>query len=797
MTTKMSARAAGIAVLSCLTGWSAANAQYATHYWDGSNTTSWATADNWRNLAMAPTGVTASVRLEIRGVGAPELIYDAANGDTVYNTAGTGNPRSLLIYPGGALRITGGLFETRGTMADIVCVNAGAAHMVIDGGTFVRTNEISGSQLLIGYGSGANATFTVSNGWARIRQLEMGNNSGTATGAVFASGGTLEVGSFVKGAGVGTFFFDGGVVRASQDNADWLGSGLPVRITGNGAAIDTAGHSVGINRYLINSNGAGGLTVYGGGVLTIGAGANNSYAGPTAISNATLRLGANSGIPNGAGKGNVVLADGGMLDLGGYGDTVNGLAGGGLVDNTLDVGSYNLTLGDGDASAVFTGRVQNTSGIVNLFKIGSGSQTLGGGNAYDGTTTVNGGELRIAHPNALGTTAGGTIVNNNSRLVLEGGCTVVGEALALVGNGGNSFGALQSASGLNEWRGDVTLGADMTRIGADAAATLVVSGAIGDGGAGHGLRIRNPDAAGTAVVELSGANTWGGGTEIWHGILRLAGGNDRLPTTTAVQLGFGASGFSLAGQLDLNGQDQEIAGLSVNPNVTEDALKARQVITNSAAATTSTLTVSNIADCTFPGLLVAGAGTVALTKQGTGILTLEGDNTYEGPTVVEGGELRINGTQTGAGLITVNNGTLGGRGTVGPVTVNSGGTLAPGESIGTFTVNGDLSLAGTLHVEVDGTGLGSVDLLNVSGLLDISAATVKFQALTALDDVYVFAAYGSLNGSQFSSVVNLPSGYAIDYAYAGNQIALIPEPASLWLMAGLLAVAWIRRRMRG
>ena len=67
------------------------------------------------------------------------------------------------------------------------------------------------------------------------------------------------------------------------------------------------------------------------------------------------------------------------------------------------------------------------------------------------------------------------------------------------------------------------------------------------------------------------------------------------------------------------------------------------------------------------------------------------------------------------------------------------------------------------------------------------------------DPAYVFASYGSLTGSQFASVVDLPSGYQIDYAYQGNSIALIPvpEPATLALAAisGGLALA-LRRRAR-
>ena len=68
--------------------------------------------------------------------------------------------------------------------------------------------------------------------------------------------------------------------------------------------------------------------------------------------------------------------------------------------------------------------------------------------------------------------------------------------------------------------------------------------------------------------------------------------------------------------------------------------------------------------------------TASLTKRGPGTLILTGDNTYEGPTTVEGGKLSVNGSQ--AGSIDVKGGTLGGTGSVaGGIDVDSG-TLQPG-----------------------------------------------------------------------------------------------------------------------
>jgi hypothetical protein len=106
-------------------------------------------------------------------------------------------------------------------------------------------------------------------------------------------------------------------------------------------------------------------------------------------------------------------------------------------------------------------------------------------------------------------------------------------------------------------------------------------------------------------------------------------------------------------------------------------------------------------------------------------------------------------------------------------------------------------LAGALRVDFDGTGIDVLD--NTGSSLDIGAGTVDFDATAGLtDQAYIFAKYGSLLGSSFASVQDLPSGYTIDYNYlGGNQIALvaIPEPSGLILLgAGCLALTTRRRR---
>jgi autotransporter-associated beta strand protein len=149
-------------------------------------------------------------------------------------------------------------------------------------------------------------------------------------------------------------------------------------------------------------------------------------------------------------------------------------------------------------------------------------------------------------------------------------------------------------------------------------------------------------------------------------------------------------------------------------------------------------------------------GSGSLTKSGAGTLTLTGTNTYSGATTVSGGTLAMNGSLTNSAVTVNSGGTLGGSGNIsGAMMVNSGGTLAPGNSPGLLTVGsltldadsllnfelgdpagvagtdsdlvavtGNLTLAGKLQVTpLTGFGAGSYRLFNYGGTLTDNGAT--------------------------------------------------------------------------
>ena len=515
-----------------------------------------------------------------------------------------------------------------------------------------------------------------------------------------------------------------------------LGSGVPEfsgELVLSGSATLTGSRTLDVRSPVVlsgpigESGGSHGLTKSGDGMLTLSG--QSTYSGATTISSGTLLLagGANR-LP--AGGGVVVNGVTAVLDLGGQSQSVAGnvtVAGNGLITNgTLTTLAADFTpgVGTGEIAAVLAGDVglvKNTTGVL----------TLSGHNLYTGTTTVSGGVLRVASGLALGGTTAGTVVTSGNRLELAGGVVVTGESLAIAGNGGNNNGALQSQSGDNTWAGPIVLSAASTRIGGLLGTTLRVSGEI----SGTGPLIMRPEGSvtSTAVIELSGANTYSGGTVVYAGTLRLAGGDDRLPTTGGLTIGL--AGNVLYGSVDLGGFNQTVAGLS-----SLGSNQPLQVIGNSSTTADSTLRVNlGSGTNTFAGQLIdtigAGTRTFALTKAGSGTLVLSGtQNTFSGDTLLEGGVLRITDglalqhstLHTGSGsagsiqFSGFTSGTLGGlRGSNNLVLSNTSGAalaLTVGGNGRSTVFSGELSGGGSLTK----TGSGS---LTLAGLNTYAGAT--------------------------------------------------------------------------
>jgi autotransporter-associated beta strand protein/probable HAF family extracellular repeat protein len=199
------------------------------------------------------------------------------------------------------------------------------------------------------------------------------------------------------------------------------------------------------------------------------------------------------------------------------------------------------------------------------------------------------------------------------------------------------------------------------------------------------------------------------------------------------------------------------------------------VVTNSGPGAATLRAGSDNSSTIFIGTITDGAGPTALIKEGTGTLTLSGANSYTGPTSVNAGTLSVNGSIASSSLTIVNSGaTLVGNGIIGNTTIN-GGTLSPGNSIGTLTVQGNLvfTAASSYMVEVSPS---NADRTNVTGTATLGTATVSanFAAGTYVAKQYTIVSAGGGVIGTFGPLVNtnLPSGFRSSLSYDSGHAYL-------------------------
>jgi len=224
--------------------------------------------------------------------------------------------------------------------------------------------------------------------------------------------------------------------------------------------------------------------------------------------------------------------------------------------------------------------------------------------------------------------------------------------------------------------------------------------------------------------------------------------DDQRPTSVPTDLpdGYPADQFSAGGvgygviyiAVDANGnavQTQFGPGdpyLPVGPT-TEDNQKQF-----GAVRMTNTITISdNLVVTPFPNatpvingtdysaIAIDVLGTGSITVRGGGTLTMNGNSTYSGPTTVEtGSTLIVNGSLTSD--VTIESGAShGGSGSVGSLTLQAGSTLAPGNSIGTIHVGGDLTFASGAFFETEIDPTGTTDLIEVQGAANLNGGSLQ------------------------------------------------------------------------
>jgi fibronectin-binding autotransporter adhesin len=358
-------------------------------------------------------------------------------------------------------------------------------------------------------------------------------------------------------------------------------------------------------------------------------------------------------------------------------------------------------------------------GATDLTKSGVGTITLATNNTYSGTTTINGGTVQIGNGGTAGSLGTGPVVNNSNLTFNRSDAVSVANNISGTGvvqqsgtgvttltgtntySGGTSItsGTIQVAA--NEKLGDVagaltfsggtlnttatfstargtTLNGTGGTFNVDPTTTLTHSGVIGGTGA--------LGKSGQGTLVLSGNNTFTGGVVINDGIVQV-GVAGALNTTTPNAVTFGAN--ASGAKLQINAIDTAIGDLNTN------ASPGSPIVEN-GGATAATLTINTAGNDTYAGTLQnGGAGALAVTKTGTGKLTLTGTNTYTGTTTINGGTIEAGPAAAFAGLtgqVHFLSGTF-------HVTGNPGDTVVAATTSNKFTTSGTGGSTGTFDID--------------------------------------------------------------------------------------------------
>lgn len=612
----------------------------------------------------------------------------------------------------------------------------------------------------------------------------------------FTGGGTGSVGNITLA--------DGASVTFSAASGTW-GTGGNVRTLtiGSGSIFDLSTNSM-------STTVGTGFIKDGSGVLALGGG---TYAGGFTVNAGTVIL-----------RGTNAMGDGGLLTL--NGGTVAGSATRNLTDkydsgiviggnvqfgelatvvssasstanltfnNNVGLGSANRTLTQGNSGTnTFSGIISNTSGGLTFAANVSADgrfEITNASNTFTGPINVTGGEVRF--------TADGSIGNAANDIVIDGGrFAKASDALTVTLGGGR----------------DISVGdAVGTAISSPGTGVLIYNNAIANKTGETGSWAKQ----GGGTLELGGVSTYTGDTSINNGFVKLTTGNDRLPTGTVVSIGQSAS-INL-GTLDLNGRNQQIAGL--NSTAGTNATASNNSVTSATAAT---LTIGGTGSYSFGDGTAANSGVIvgaiSLVKEGSGTQTLGDTNTYTGTTTVNSGTLIINGNISTSLTTIKSGGTLGGSGYVGGLSVEGGGTLAPGNSPGILNV-GSTSLAtlSTFAVEINGNTVSTqYDQLNVTGTMSLAGLLSVTMGYTPADSALFFiiandglptdAITGTFSNAPVDGGIYKLGGQDFKISYfgdsgtnsfiGGNDVVLmaIPEPSATLLVGGLGFFVMLRRR---
>jgi outer membrane autotransporter protein len=627
--------------------------------------------------------------------------------------------------------------------------NGGNAVEAYDGGTIVNNGTIQG-----GFDGEGAATVTGGGG-------VVGQNLTIVNGGLIAGAGSIPAPAiaFVGGSNrleLRTGYAFTGDVLGLNGSTNTLVFGGGTNAAFDASGIGAAAQFKGFQS--VEKTGASTWTLTG----------VSGFTGNTTIQQGVLRLGQDNALGSGA-----LVVNGGTFQLDGHQQTVSSLSGtGGRIDlaagrsSRLDVNQAGESTYSGDVtgSGLFQKRGAGTlmlNGTVAGSEVGivvnGGTLVLTGTNTYGGGTTVSAGTLQVGNGGTTGTLGAGDVVNNAT-------------------------------------------------VAFNRSNDLTVANVISGSG---GLR-----KTGAGRLELTGANSYTGGTFIGGELLASADANLGAPTGDIAfsngTLVLGSS-FDLAagrrlvmnlgsGVIDTNGHDMTVrSALTGNTYFVKDGLGTLTLLgPNSFTGRTILAQGTLVADADSIGKgaienraklvidqqtdgsmaqTIEGAG--SLVKRGAGRLDLTGMNPLTGDTIVQQGNLVVNGSLSASNVTVEASATLSGAGTVGGIAANAGAIITPGNSIGILNVAGNVVLgAGSVYqVEVDGAGQS--DRIAATGAATLNGGMVRIlsdQGQYALSPYTILTADAGVAG-QFAG-----TEAGADFAFVTPTLGYGPNAVTLTLV---------------
>lgn len=464
--------------------------------------------------------------------------------------------------------------------------------------------------------------------------------------------------------------------------------------------------------------------------------------------------------------GTVTIAAGTTIHVNAVQATTNVTLNGGDTLAALHLSGTTPAIGSGSMNVTVGANVTGSAGIV---VSGTGNLTLSGANTFTGTIKANSGTLTLASAGAAGASTnpihvGDSTAGQNAAVIFKAsgtGWTVSNPINVQSGAGARTIGQAGPGSGtftLNV-AGLVTLANSLTITNTTAAANGQVqftggiagtgnvtlsstarpiylsgswsySGSLTNAGTGNAVVTANLPASITSITQSGAGALSIGGTSSYAGSYNVSAGTLAPASAT----GFTASNvINLGAGATLNLKNPS-GSSSQHFNVTVAGVTGAGTVTNSAT-TLRTLTVAGAGSYTFDGVI---SGTyVALTRSGTGFLTLTGASNFAGATTVSGGKLTVNGSVAGS-AISLTGAVLAGSGTLGAVNATSGTIDAGNSNAGTGVLNtGNLTLgaSATLRAQINGSVIGDAfDQVNVTGTVNLGGAALSLSGTRAASE---------------------------------------------------------------